>query len=640
MIGTDGVVLPVAAEAGGAVVSAPPASSWPVLLISMPFTGIDQPSIQIGLLAAITRSHGYPVRTLHANLDLAARIGVDHYRALAEHRGRMLGEWLFSVAAFGDSAPDPDDRLLDDFADELAYLESDIPDWRTVLPKIRHSDIPAYLDDLVDGLSWQGVRVVGFSSTFQQNTASFALARRLKQRHPRLVTVFGGANFDGEMGLEFLRRMPWIDLIVTGEGDLAFPRLLDALRTGTDAGAVPGVARRDDQRLVATPAAPPMRRMDDLPVPDYAEYFDRRTALGLLAGGAAADVRIPFESARGCWWGEKHHCVFCGLNGTGMGFRSKSADRVLAELAEQARRYRSFRFDAVDNILDVHYLRDVLPRLVEAGTDYDLFYEVKANLTRAQLRLLAHAGVSRIQPGIESLSSRVLGLMRKGVRAAQNVNLLRWTRYYGIHVDWNILWGFPGESARDYAAQAALMPHLVHLQPPSGGGRIWMERFSPLYTDADRLGVRRREPEGSYRYVYPDTVDLERAAYFFEYELADALPDDAYDGVRHAVSSWQRAWEKRRRPVLRYWSAPGLVQIYDGRHQGREGTYTFEGPLADVYLACSERPITAAAISARLGRRLPAEAVGEVLTEFAGQGLTFLDGDLALSLALPAVRGR
>ena len=44
--------------------------------------------------------------------------------------------------------------------------------------------------------------------------------------------------------------------------------------------------------------------------------------------------------------------------------------------------------------------------------------------------------------------------MRKGVRAAQNVNLLRWAEVYGISVEWNVLWGFPGEREADYVEQA------------------------------------------------------------------------------------------------------------------------------------------------------------------------------------------
>ncbi|HEY0698165.1 MAG TPA: RiPP maturation radical SAM C-methyltransferase, partial [Micromonospora sp.] len=413
-----------------------------------------------------------------------------------------------------------------------------------------------------------------------------------------------------------------------------------ALASGTDPAEVPGVARRVGNRVVAAPPGQPLSQLDELPNPDYTEYFARAERLGLLAAARRGGVWIPFESARGCWWGARHHCTFCGLNGTTMRFRAKSPERLLGELAQQARRYRSFRFAAVDNILDPRYLRELFPTIVDSAADYRIFYEVKANLSRAQLRLLARAGVSTLQPGLESLSSRVLRLMDKGVRAAQNVNLLRWARYYGIDVDWNILWGFPGETPQDYVEQAAVIPHLAHLPPPASADRVWLERFSPLYGQPERFGSGNRRPERSYRYVYPATVALDRVAYFFEYELDDALPDSTYDGVRRAVEEWSAGWRGEPAPVLTYSSAPGFLQIYDGRWRGREGTYTCEAPLADIYLACSDRPTTASAVRDRLGLDLPVPAIEEVFGEFQRRGLMFLDGSLGLALALPAVTQR
>jgi ribosomal peptide maturation radical SAM protein 1 len=591
----------------------------------MPFMDIDRPSIQLGLLKAIGEEHGFPVRTLHANLDFAARIGVQHYRGLAQRREPMLGDWLFSVAAFGDAAPDHDGKLLEQLNDDA---------WRDRLLRTRAVDVPEFLESLVSSFPWHEVRVVGFSCTFQQNTASFALARKLKQRHPELVTVFGGANFDGDMGPELVRTVDCLDFAVVGEGDSAFPRLLRALASGDDPAAIPGVAQRVGGQVVATPPAPALECLDQLPVPDYGEFFERAENLYLVPRTAQRHVWLPFESARGCWWGAKHHCTFCGLNGSTMRFRAKSPKRVLAELAQQAKRYRSFRFEAVDNILDPRYLKELFPVLAETGAGYEFFYEVKANLSRAQLKALAAGGVTQLQPGLESLSSNVLRLMDKGVRAAQNVNLLRWARYYGIDVAWSILWGFPGETAQDYAGQAAIIPDLAHLQPPGSAGRIWLERFSPLF------GLLRKVPDRGYRHVYPDGVNLDRVAYFFEYEVDGALPDETYDSLRSAVAKWSAAWQAGPPPVLRFWSAPGFLQIYDGRHQGREGTYTFDGTLADIYLACSDRPSTAAAVRDRLGLELPVSAVEEIFGNFQRRGLMFLDGTLALALALPAVPGR
>jgi ribosomal peptide maturation radical SAM protein 1 len=601
------------------------------VLVSMPFMHADRPSIQIGLLKAIGEQHGFEVRTLHANLDFAARIGIEYYRALAEQRGRMIGEWLFSVEAFGAGAPDQDAMLPVEFGAELSYLAGSGP-VRDRLLKTRDHDVPAFLDEIMDGCSWDDVSVVGFTCTFQQNTASFALARRLKERYPGIVTVFGGANFDGEMGLELVRTVPCIDYAVVGEGDTAFPRLLRALAEGTEPTEIPGVASRSG----SCPPAPPLERLDDLPVPDYREFFERADKAGLRPDPAW----IPLESARGCWWGAKHHCTFCGLNAMTMQFRAKSPGRVLSELAEQTRRYGTFQFEAVDNIMDPRYLKEVFPAIAESGADYRFFYEVKANLTRAQLKTLARAGVTTLQPGLESLSSNVLRLMDKGVRAAQNVNLLRWARYYGIEVGWNILWGFPGETAEDYAAQADILPHLVHLQPPVSADRVWLERFSPMFTQPERFRMRHREPERSYQYVYPKDFDLDRIAYFFEYEMDGALPDSVYAGLGSEVRKWVEYWESGPRPVLVYSAAPGYLQIYDGRHPGKEGTYTFRDTLADIYLACSDRPTTAAAVRSKLELDLPVGAIEDAFMQFQERGLMFLDESLALSLALPATRGR
>lgn len=589
------------------------------MLVSMPFVRIDRPSIQLGLLKAIATEHGFAVHTRHANLDFAVRIGLDHYGRLAELSRPLLGDWLFALEAFGAAAPDPDGELA-------------AGPWRDWLLRVREHDVPAFLDELVDEVPWQDHAVVGFSCSFQQSVASFALARRLKLRHPDIVTVFGGANFDGAMGPAVLDAVDCVDYAVIGEADGVFPALLEALAVGKDPTEIPGVA----SRARATPPAPPTETLDSLPTPDYGEYFEHCARLGLPTD----DVWLPFESARGCWWGAKHHCTFCGLNGTSMAFRSKSAARVRDELAAQARRYGSFRFEAVDNILDMAYLTELFPAIAGCGHGYEFFYEVKANLTRAQLRGLAEGGVTELQPGLESLSSHVLALMDKGVRAAQNVNLLRWAKYYGITVAWSILYGFPGETEQDYADQIDVLPHLAHLQPPASVGQVWLERFSPMFTQPDRFPLGRRRVEDSYRYIYPSTADIEGIAYFFDYEPETAVPPERPTELAAAAQRWRDSWTADPAPSLTYRSSPGYLQIHDTRQPDRTGTYTFRDTLAEIYLACVERPITARAVHARLDLTLPVGAVADAFTQFRDRGLMFLDGTLALALALPAVRGR
>jgi hypothetical protein len=159
-----------------------------------------------------------------------------------------------------------------------------------------------------------------------------------------------------------------------------------------------------------------------------------------------------------------------------------------------------------------------------------------------------------------------------------------------------------------------------------------------MYTQPDRFAMRHREPEPSYRHVYPSTVDIGRVAYFFDFELADTLADSAYEPLRLAVDGWSRAWREPTVPVLVYRTAPGFLQIFDGRHEETSGTYSFHDTLAAIYLACTERPTTARAVHAALD--LPVRAVEDAFTQFHERGLMFLDGNLALALALPATPGR
>jgi ribosomal peptide maturation radical SAM protein 1 len=608
-----------------------------VALVSMPFVSVAKPSLQLGLLKSIATAHGFEVTNFELSLDFARQIGVPAYEALANHRGYLLGDWLFSAAAFGVEAPDPHQQFLGDFGSKIRRELTEFgTDPLGVLRELRCCEVPRYLKRLMNTIDWGKFGVVGFTSTFQQSVASFALAARIKARYAQVCTLFGGANFDGEMGRELVRSVECIDYAISGEADLAFPEFLEALEGGRDPAEVAGVVcRRGDE--VANPGPPRLfTRMDDLPTPDYDDYFERAEALGLLGSGPRNRVPIPFESARGCWWGQKHHCTFCGLNADGMAFRAKSPERLLSELSELARRYRTFRFEAVDNILSMSYLESFLPRLVKEDYHYCLFYETKANLRRDQIKLLSEAGVRSIQPGIESLSSKVLALMDKGVTASANVNLLRWAAYYNISVTWNIIWGFPGETEADSRAQTALLPHLTHLQPPLSAARIWMERYSPIFFDRERFPVRRVAPETSYFYVYPRRMQHERLAYFFDYEFAETMPDAVYESLESRVRTWQSAWERPVRPTMTFRHSPGLVQIDDRRACGETTTYTLTGPLAELYAASSDRPQRAAGLKPKLGIDWSTEKIETTLDRLCDRGITMRDGDMFLSLALPA----
>src|SRR6185295_2446227 len=95
-----------------------------------------------------------------------------------------------------------------------------------ILPSIVKKTEP-FINDCLKEVIAIRPKIVGFSSTFQQQLASLALAMRIKENIPETLIVFGGANCEGEMGLEMIKKFPFIDVIVSGEGDEVFPEIVD-----------------------------------------------------------------------------------------------------------------------------------------------------------------------------------------------------------------------------------------------------------------------------------------------------------------------------------------------------------------------------------------------------------------------------
>ena len=382
-----------------------------------------------------------------------------------------------------------------------------------------------------------------------------------------------------------------------------------------------------------------MQNMDALPEPDYGDFFAAVHEFDVPATVRNKSISIPFETARGCWWGEKHHCTFCGLNGLGMGFRSKSPDRALQGIDELADRYSIYQLVAVDNIMDLRYVENVFGRLAQRRLDYTFFYETKANLSHEQLKQLERGGIRHLQPGLESLSSNILKLMRKGTTAIRNVCVLKWGRYYGIHMHWNVLLGFPGETAEDYEQQAAMMRLIPHLQPPSSIGRIWLERFSPYYMQQSQFGFTNVRPEPAYAHIYPQSVDLNRIAYFFSYDCAQALPMAAHKKIVDYIESWKERWRSDDPPFLVYQRGAGHLTITDGREPGGPRIHSFGEVEAMIYEHCAPTARGVAQILSSL-RDVPdadvsQRRVEDALDEFKSHGLMLEESGLYLSLAMP-----
>src|ERR1700722_9651292 len=421
-----------------------------VLLVCMPWAAVETPSLALGILKReVSALDDVECSTIYANIDYAdwmsarspfssgEQIHLFNFRNYAYFSIAMyfrgLGDWVFSSALY-----DVPTWRVPEFREQLTEgLDPRMVELAEALQKLS----PAFIEELADRLVAMNPDVVGFTTTFQQNAASLALANAIKRRNAGIVTVFGGANCDGSQGQALHRNFSFLDYVVRGEGEGVLSSLIEILKVDerSDDSAsftgIPGLCWRDERGESVANEMPGQGFNFNKPyLPDFDEYFERFWASPVRRW---TEPRLVVEGSRGCWWGAKHHCTFCGLNGSFMEFRSKSPQMFAEEVLTLVKRHRILDVGVTDNILDMRYLSSLAPRLAESGYDLRLSYEIKSNLNREQLTALYMAVISYVQPGVENLSSRVLRLMDKGVTGGQNVRLLRDAETVGVNMNWN-----------------------------------------------------------------------------------------------------------------------------------------------------------------------------------------------------------
>ncbi len=608
-----------------------------VLMVSMPFGPLNMPSIGLSLLQACLKDKGIEAQCLYLTIPFAKAIGIDLYNNITGGKpdsADMLGEWIFAEI-LNPGRTDPDAYLRNVL--HAGGKKSSETDALFAKALEAREKAAIFIEHCAREIPWGQYPVIGFTSIFQQNVASLALAKRIKAAHPQVAIVFGGANTEGIMGLEMLRNFPFVDAVVSGEGEIAFPQLVRRLLDNDPIEDMQGVFTQKNCRQAfptnARLTAPSPKTMDDLPIVDYDDFFGQLHSSGL---DIAHDLRLLFETSRGCWWGAKSHCTFCGLNSSNMAFRAKSQERALSELEGLIARYPGIEVSVVDNILDMSYFQRFLPALRDKGGKTDLFYEVKANLRKEQLQLMREAGITKIQPGIESLSSAVLKLMRKGTTGLQNVQLLKWCKELNITPYWNILWGFPGENPAEYEKMARWVPLLTHLPPPGSTAQLRLDRFSPNFDQSATLGFTNVRARSSYGHLYPTFSDesLHKVAYYFSFDYMDGRDPRGYvRPLLDAVRSW--IGDYRENEMLSMETDDGLL-IWDQRGTGAPRQWLLKGRAREVYESCDQIQ-SLRGIAARLEASGNAEYeadIARLAQAMTREGLILEDNGLHLALAV------
>ena len=620
-----------------------------ISLVNMPFSALQLPSIALTQLKGmLDERFGDQVSTeiLYLNQDFAHYIGIKLYQNTAEsmeshHSG--MGDWFFRQAAF----PELPDNSKEYFQRYYPHHGEQSEAYKRTITEKRLS-LNNFLNRLVTRHKLDQADVVGFTSMFAQNVGSCALARKIKERNPNVITAMGGANCESPMGQVIVKHVEQMDYVFSGPALISFPEFIQHCldKEFEKCHEIRGVFSKKNTSLpntndvvqigkttLQTVIGDELNIDEDVPM-NYAPFLAT-----MKKNFPRSEIKpiLLFETSRGCWWGERAHCTFCGLNGLTMKYRAMRADKALAQFDRLFKHADvCSRFEAVDNILPKHYLSEVLPSL-NTPSNATLFYEVKADLSEEDVKTLAHARVNIIQPGIEALNTSTLKLMKKGTSAFTNVKLLKNCALYGVFPAWNLLIGFPREEAPVYEKYIKDIPLLTHLPPPTGSFPVRFDRFSPYYTQAKDYELD-LHPFDFYQFIYPfNGSSLANLAYYFVDRNFGAAYMTAMlewvGKIREKITIWQtRYYGQGLAPKLYFKETETGTVIYDSR----------SGQAVEYAISDVQRELLEILNKPKIVRDLTAIGVDnaefdaeEEMAFFIEKQLVFQEGERYLNLVLP-----
>jgi magnesium-protoporphyrin IX monomethyl ester (oxidative) cyclase len=404
-----------------------------ICLINPPFGAIEHPSIALGLLQASARKAGYMCRTIYANLSFAEQLGPDLYLWLSRaNGGDLLGEWVFVNCLFKENPKLSDEyikRFIKGSQGEIAF-KSIMPsrDFEQSLHQARNM-AANFVDQLAHEVISMRPGIVGCTSLSLQNCAALAILKRIHELDGSVVTLLGGANCEGPMAYALRRAFPWVDFVVSGEAENIFPDLLRLLLEhgkAIDEKLLPDCIIGSSRSMNSSKHMQSRAVVSDLDTtapPDYNDYFDQ------LSKSSLSEIIMPgllLETSRGCWYGEKNRCTFCGLNGLSLNHRSKSPERVVEEIDSSCAKHQIEKIEFVDNNLHPNLADEIFNTLAKRPNRLSLMFETRV-INKRQITLMARGGVKWMQVGIESLHAHLLSLMSKGSSVLQNIQVLRTT---------------------------------------------------------------------------------------------------------------------------------------------------------------------------------------------------------------------
>lgn len=559
-------------------------------LVDMPFSYAGAPSCSLGTFKSYMEQLNIPCKVFNYHFKFAAKLGFEEYSKISDDSRIFESLWVFARKAF------PGMNVPDFSLSPLADMDA------TTLFEIR-IQAEEFLEEILIAEDWTKYNVVGFATYTQQQHSSFAMGRAIKQSSSNTIIVHGGPSVYGECGLEFLEKMPWIDLIFLAEADESFTIFCKNIRDGKSffeaVENLPGIAYRNKEGKVVHVPGSDKVAANSIPLPSFDDYIEEiKPYMDDPFFQGEREFYLPLEWSRGCYYGDKKTCTFCAIVEMVGVARARDPDNALELLkAAHSSYYPTInKFDLMDPLYPKSYTKTVLPKWLKEKrrlglTKNEMKLQIQSKVWHQpeEIDFMSDAGIYSITFGIEQLSQEALDSIAKGSTAADGVATLKWCKNNQVAPKWSYLIQIPGENPQWYSEVIPLIPLLYHLPPPQGTPYVSITKFQPYYHERHKYNFPNLGPDPKYYYVFPSEINVKLVAFGLSYDgWGDPEP---YAEIIKAIDMWKHIFVSQR-PYVRF--SDHLV-IEDSRDGNKKQT-TITNDHLSILEHC-DRPVSARSIS-------------------------------------------
>ena len=553
----------------------------------MPWSLFSRPSIQIGALKAYLKLQ-FPYLNIaahHFYLKVAETIGYELYHSISK------STWLAETIYAAMLSPE---KIIT--IEKIFYREAEVkPLFHKLSFKKLVSKVKKITDSFIESINWNKFCLAGFSVCQCQITSSLYIIKQIKTKYPDLKIVLGGSTFAGASKRLF-KLIPEIDFVVKGEGELPLSQLVHQLGISIKTDKIHPIKGVISKEYITDNNANifyQMETLGNLPMPDFDDYFD---LLQTFSTKATFFPTILYEISRGCWWRDAQKskkikgCAFCNLNLQWDGYRSKGHSKVVSEVDNLTSKYKTLSVAFADNALPVKESKKVFTQMKELNKNFRFFSEIRATTTIENLKIMRDAGMSEVQIGIESLSTKLLKKLNKGTTTIQNLEIMKNCEHLGIVNNSNLILQFPSSDMDDVEETLRNLEFAAPFRPLRQVN-FWLGLESPVWQNPQQFGIKALYNHPRYADLLPQNISSSMRFLIQTYRDNHGDQKKLWRPVKQRIKVWKMEYESLHKnsffePILSFLDGRDFLIIIQKQLNNKTLTHRLKGKSRKIYLFC------------------------------------------------------